>query len=96
MKQVPGAVERACCIIVLCQLLLVFSYGYFAQDAFLKCLEIEYLSLKESPTCDQVTIAMNDVFIIDDSGYWDTAFEWAFADSQLAAAFVVSSSRDKR
>jgi uncharacterized membrane protein len=85
----PGAVERACCFIIVCQVLLVASYCWFAQDSYIRCVEQTYLNLakKYSPDgkslCDEVPITMNDVYMIDDSGYWDTSFEWAFADAQL-------------
>ena len=61
VKESEGGVERACCVIVLCQILLLGAYVLIFQNSFTACLKVEYMSLSPSEFCDPITITMNDV-----------------------------------
>jgi hypothetical protein len=94
IKEVEGGVERACCLIILIQLLLAASYAYFGFTAYETCRDVRYLSIGMSPTCVEVRKSINDVFRLDDSGFWDSKYEWAFADSMVSGAFVAFKTTD--
>lgn len=38
--------------------------------------------------CQNVLISIDSTFYLDNSGFWDTKFEWAFAETMLSADFV--------
>lgn len=61
----------------------------FAFTGYTSCLQIKYLTLIEDPKqCKDVTLGMNGPYALDDNGYWESYFEWGFADSMCSVEFV--------
>lgn len=67
----------------------------FFYKGYSKCKAANYLSLKtehdpisSTTLCNNVLISIDSTFYLDNSGYWDTKFEWAFAETMLSTSFV--------
>jgi len=88
IKDVDGGVDRACSVILFVQIILLGAYAWFGFTGYEDCRRVRYLSLVPEDTCVEVKRSINDVFRLDDSGYWDSSYEWAFADSMVSGAFV--------
>lgn len=60
ITDVEGGVERACCLVILAEILLAAIYAYFFWTGYERCLGVKYLSIGESPpdNCNEVTRGM--------------------------------------
>ena len=85
---VKGGVERTCCLLLLVQLFVMGTYVYTFISGYTSCRAIRYLSLVENNLCSDIKLSMNDQYSLDDNGFWDTTYEWAFSDTMVAGAFV--------
>jgi hypothetical protein len=67
----------------------LLSFADFGWTGYLACMDIRFLSLVQTPVyCVEVKNAINDKYALDDSGYWDTFYEWSFAESMCGANFI--------
>jgi hypothetical protein len=86
---VKGGIERTCGLLVIMQLLIAAAYVYFFNGGYSASEQMRFLSLTAAGgVCENVLIGMSDVYQLDDAGYWDTSYEWAFGDTMLSGAFV--------
>jgi len=86
---VKGGVERTCGLFVIMQLTIVAAYVYFFVVGYFASSKMRFLSLTaDGGVCENVLIGISDVYQLDDDGYWDTSYEWAFGDTMLSGAFV--------
>lgn len=56
--------------------------------SYKSCRRQRYLSLNADDNCKEVLVSMDAVYHLDNAGYWETEFEWSFADTMLSANFV--------
>ena len=71
------------------QLLIAGAYVTFFYMGYSASERMQFLSLTAAGgVCENVLIGISDVYQLDDEGYWDTSYEWAFGDTMLSSAFV--------
>jgi hypothetical protein len=52
-------------------------------------MEVRFLSLEQTPVyCREVLDAIDDKYIFDDKGYWNTDKKWSFAESMCGGHFL--------
>jgi len=74
---------------------ITLTYGIISSrevsivNSYESCRKQSFLSLKKQGfRCKEVLISMDATYYLDNSGYWDTEFEWSFADTMLTTTFV--------
>jgi hypothetical protein len=89
ISNVDGGVEKTFCLMALLQVSLVVAFiTTFAQNIE-SCLSATYLSLDGfgNDLCDHVKVQISDSYYLDDTGFWSSYKEWAFATTMLEVEF---------
>jgi hypothetical protein len=70
------------------QLSVGAAYWYTGYSTLQSCRHTNFLSLDSgSGLCTAIEIGIQDTFYIDDTGYWDTSYSWAFANTMVSSSF---------
>jgi hypothetical protein len=67
----------------------IHIYPDFGITGYISCMEVRFLSLEQTPVyCREVLDAIDDKYIFDDKGYWNTDKKWSFAESMCGGHFL--------
>ena len=91
--EVEGGLETALGVVVFVNFILVGMFIYFFSTAFVSNMNFEYMSLETDPSCpeccEDIRIAFEAEWALDDSGYWSSNPRWGFAGSMVSADLII-------